>query len=38
MLGTLKDSGLAVTSVLGDYDGTPYSTGSARFICIATAP
>lgn len=38
MLSTLNDSGVAVTSVLGDYDGTPYSTGSARFICIATAP
>lgn len=35
LLGTLRDSGLTVISLLGDYAGTPYSTRSARLICIA---
>ncbi|HUK71137.1 MAG TPA: class I SAM-dependent methyltransferase [Streptosporangiaceae bacterium] len=37
VLGTLKKNNLTVTSVLGDYAGTPYTTGSARFICVAAA-
>jgi len=37
VLGTLKENNLAVLSMLGDYVGTPYTTGSARFICIAAA-
>ena len=34
---TLESSGLTVLSTLGDYTGTPYTPGSARFICIAAA-
>lgn len=37
VLATLRDSSLAVISMLGDYAGTPYSSRSARFICIAAA-
>lgn len=37
VLGTLRDSNLSVIGLLGDYAGTPYSAGSARFICTATA-
>ena len=37
VLGTLKQEHLTVVSLLGDYAGTPYTTGSARFICIAAA-
>ncbi len=36
-LATLKQNHLTVISLLGDYTGTPYTTGSARFICIAAA-
>lgn len=37
VLGALKKNNLAVISILGDYAGTPYTAGSARFICIASA-
>ena len=37
VLGTLEKNNLTVISMLGDYAGTPYTTGSARFICIAAA-
>ncbi len=37
VLGALKQNHLTVVSLLGDYAGTPYTTGSARFICIAAA-
>lgn len=37
VLGTLKENNLTVLSMLGDYAGTPHTTGSARFICIAAA-
>jgi hypothetical protein len=37
ILTTLRASNLTVTSLLGDYDGTPYNTRSARCICIAAA-
>jgi hypothetical protein len=37
VLGTLKKNNLTIISMLGDYAGTPYATGSARFICIAAA-
>jgi len=37
VLGTLKKNNLTVISLLGDYAGTPYTAGSARFICIAAA-
>lgn len=37
VLGTLKKNNLTAISILGDYAGTPYTTGSARFICIAAA-
>ena len=37
VLGALKKNNLTVISMLGDYAGTPYTTGSARFICIAAA-
>lgn len=33
----LESSNLSVRSALGDYAGTPYTPGSARFICIAAA-
>jgi hypothetical protein len=36
-LTTLEQNHLTVISLLGDYAGTPYTTGSARFICIAAA-
>jgi Methyltransferase domain len=36
-LATLKQNHLTVMSLLGDYAGTPYTTGSARFICVAAA-
>lgn len=36
-LATLRDNDLTITDLLGDYAGTPYSTGSARFICVAKA-
>ena len=36
-LATLEQNHLTVISLLGDYAGTPYTTGSARFICIAAA-
>ncbi len=36
-ISTLEDSRLTVLSTLGDYTGTPYTPGSARFICIAAA-
>jgi SAM-dependent methyltransferase len=36
-LTTLEQNNLTVISLLGDYAGTPYTTGSARFICIAAA-
>lgn len=34
---TLENSNLTVLSTLGDYAGTPYTPGSARFICMAAA-
>ena len=37
MASTLNKSGLTILSTLGDYAGTPYTPGSARFICIAAA-
>ena len=37
VLGTLTTNRLTVISMLGDYAGTPYTSGSARFICIAAA-
>jgi len=37
VLGTLKKNNLTVVSMLGDYTGTPYTNGSARFICLAAA-
>jgi hypothetical protein len=37
VLDALKPNHLTVISLLGDYAGTPYTTGSARFICIAAA-
>lgn len=37
VLATLRDSNLTVISLLGDYARTPYSSRSARFICIAAA-
>lgn len=36
-LGTLEKANLTVISMFGDYAGGPYSSGSARFICIAAA-
>jgi Methyltransferase domain len=35
VLSALRENNLTVHSMLGDYAGTPYATGSARFICIA---
>lgn len=37
VLATLSKNNLTVVSMLGAYAGTPYTTGSARFICIAAA-
>lgn len=37
VLATLSRNNLTVVSMLGDYAGTPYTTGSARFICTAAA-
>ncbi|HUY45498.1 MAG TPA: class I SAM-dependent methyltransferase [Streptosporangiaceae bacterium] len=37
VLSTLKDNGLKVVSLLGDYAGTAYTAQSARFICLAIA-
>ncbi len=37
VLGALKQNHLTVISLSGDYAGAPYTTGSARFICIAAA-
>jgi SAM-dependent methyltransferase len=37
VLGMLTTNRLTVISTLGDYTGTPYTSGSARFICIAAA-
>jgi len=37
ILGILSGSHLTGVRVFGDYCGAPYSSGSARFICIATA-
>ena len=37
VLGTLEKNDLTVISMLGDYTDTPYTTGSARLICIAAA-
>jgi SAM-dependent methyltransferase len=37
VLGTLEKHNLMVISTLGDYAGTPYTGGSARFICISAA-
>jgi len=37
VLATLSNNRLTVISMLGDYAGTPYTTGSARLICIAAA-
>ena len=37
VLATLSKNNLTVISMLGDYAGTPYTTGSARFICTAAA-
>jgi hypothetical protein len=36
-LATLKQNHLTLISLLGDYAGTPYTAGSARFICVAAA-
>jgi hypothetical protein len=35
--GTLRNKNLAIVSMLGDYAGTPYTAGAARFICVAAA-
>ena len=35
VLGALENNHLTVISMLGDYAGAPYTSGSARFICIA---
>jgi SAM-dependent methyltransferase len=35
LLGTLRGSGLTVINLLGDYADIPYSTGSARLVCVA---
>jgi hypothetical protein len=37
VLGTLTKNRLTAISMLGDYTGTLYTSGSARFIYIAAA-
>ena len=37
VLATLSKNNLTAVSMLGDYADVPYTTGSARFICVAAA-